>query len=361
MGDYKNKYRLDSTPLGRGGMAEVFRATHRETEKTYALKRARPGPGHEKRLSREIDTLLRLAHPHIMPVLDSDEDLSWYCMPIAQGNLHERAPDLFENERLGVIHDVARGIAHAHTHQVVHRDVTPNNIFFISDQERHRWVLGDFGLVSRPAGESTSLLTRGAMGTEWFVAPEMQIDAHIVDHRADIYSFGKTIEWMVTGRRGGIEQGSIPEPWVELIQQMTSVARDARPESIEQVIKALAGIEGSLRAQQRASWGGKVAVQKKGALPEAENLVLQVIAGEDFGSGLNFIRLDNKCHRLKTVGVRLALRFLVDEGLVEEREEYDDEEAYCVYSVTDAGFTWLQQNRNQLDLFLPPNDEDLSF
>jgi hypothetical protein len=363
MGNYKEKYRLDKTPLGKGGMAEVFRAIHRETEETYALKRATRGPGHDERLRREIDVLRGLKHSNIMQVLDCDEEHTWYCMPVAGGTLHDLAPELFDNEKLKVIEDIARGLGHAHAEQIVHRDVTPRNILALGERDERRWVIGDFGLVRRPPGQTTSLLTRAGMGTEWFAAPEVRVDGHMADHRSDVYSLGKTIEWMVTGSMSSDGRDFIPEPWGELVRRMTAVAREQRIASMAQVIEALAGIEKALRGRQREIWGGKVALPVRGELRKAEQMVLLAIVDSEFDVGPGFGWICTRCDELRPAGVRLAIRNLLGCNFIAQNvasDEHGDE--FLAYTVADPGFMWLEANRELIDLFVPVRvDDDIPF
>jgi serine/threonine-protein kinase len=203
-------YRLGPS-LGFGGYAEVFRAEHRDRPAaTVAFKRdhGRAVDG-AKRLRREISVQQVLNHPNLMPVLDADPGEGWYTMPLAIGSLRW----LFEDGRLGadareialdVAEQVSQGLGYAHEQGYLHRDVSPGNILgFEQTDGTLRWVVGDWGTVRRPLGETTTPLTDPGegLGTAGFAAPETyDIDAHAVDERADVYSLGRVVAWVLTGR-----------------------------------------------------------------------------------------------------------------------------------------------------------------
>src|SRR5688500_8599431 len=117
MASYKELYRLEPRPLGRGGQAEVFRAESRRTGDIVALKR-RIGASAvaTDRMRREIDVQSKLQHPNVMPVLDFDADeFSWFTMPIAADSLGIRTAPLAVDELKRVLLDAAAGLQAAHS------------------------------------------------------------------------------------------------------------------------------------------------------------------------------------------------------------------------------------------------------
>lgn len=113
----KPPYRLAREPLGVGGFAEVFEAEHRETGERVAFKRLLRKINREEalaRLRREIETLRRIDHPHVMPVLDHAADFSWYTMPLADAVLASLEPPIADKLLTTIVRECAAGLAAAH-------------------------------------------------------------------------------------------------------------------------------------------------------------------------------------------------------------------------------------------------------
>jgi tetratricopeptide (TPR) repeat protein/tRNA A-37 threonylcarbamoyl transferase component Bud32 len=195
--------------LGEGGMAEVMRARDRKHDRVVAIKVLRPELGlaiGPQRFKREIAIVARLAHPHILPLLDSGEagELLYYVMPLVEGeSLRERLErdgQLPVDEAISLTKQVASALAHAHSHGVVHRDIKPENILLTGDQV----LVADFGVASaledrvdsRPGARLTA--TGIVVGTPEYMAPE-QASGMVVDSRADQYALGCVLYEMLAG------------------------------------------------------------------------------------------------------------------------------------------------------------------
>ena len=125
----RSEYRLKHPPLGVGGQAEVFEAMRRGTNEKVALKRVNARDvAAISRMKHEVEVQRSLNHPHIMPIFDFAPDYSWYTMPVACRILGKLSPPLPEQMVMEVVRHCALGLAHAHAHESIHRDVTPNNI-----------------------------------------------------------------------------------------------------------------------------------------------------------------------------------------------------------------------------------------
>ena len=196
------RYRIERE-LGRGGMARVFLAHDTKHTRHVAVKVIRAefaaSLGRERFL-REIAIAARLRHPNIVPLYDSgDADgVLYFVMPYEEGlSLRSRINEsdrLSVAERVSVLRDIARALAYAHEHGVVHRDVKPDNVMLSGGAA----VVTDFGIAKAvseaqtgAAGAGPTLTQVGAgMGTPAYMAPEQATGDPSTDHRADIYSFG---------------------------------------------------------------------------------------------------------------------------------------------------------------------------
>ena len=198
--------------LGAGAMGAVFLADDLELERRVAIKVLPPevsdDTGIVERFRREAKTAARLDHPHIIPVyaVDSANGLHWFVMKYVAGRslesvLEETGP-LPMPFALRVLREAATGLAHAHKHGVVHRDVKPANIMLDGDD---RVVIMDFGISKVAAGavggdatikQLTSVGT--ALGTPHYMAPEQAL-GHAVDGRADQYALAIVAYRMLTG------------------------------------------------------------------------------------------------------------------------------------------------------------------
>lgn len=204
--------------LGRGGMGVVFLAHQSRPNREVAVKvlllSLMPDPARRARFlarfRREADAVAMLDHANILPIYEYGEqpDLAYLVMPyISGGTLRdrvERKGQLPLDEAAGFLSKAAVALDYAHNHGVIHRDVKPQNMLLYPDK---RLVLSDFGIakVAQAAADEdgqpvSALTTMGhVVGTPDYIAPE-QAMGHPIDGRADIYSLGVVLFYMVTGR-----------------------------------------------------------------------------------------------------------------------------------------------------------------
>src|SRR5262249_38349373 len=215
------KYRVIRR-LGTGGMGSVWLAEHTVMNRQVAVKVIRPDllakPGATERFLREVRAAAKLHHPNIVTAFDA-EPVSDSCLLVMEyvhgETLGERAKagPLPIAEACRAVRDAARGLAHAHSAGLVHRDVKPHNLICTADGTTK--VL-DFGLAGVGAGESiangaTGLTGAGmVVGTPDYIAPEQATDPHTADARADIYGLGCTLYHLLAGRPP-VPEGSIME------------------------------------------------------------------------------------------------------------------------------------------------------
>jgi serine/threonine protein kinase len=205
IGQKLGKYEIHGR-LGRGGMAEVYKAYQPGLDRFVAIKIIggyfADVPEFVARFKREARSIAQLRHAHIVQVFDFDiEDEIYYMVMeyIQGGTLHQRiqqhgALPVQDALRIGL--SLADALSYAHQRGMIHRDIKPANVMFATDGSEHP-VLTDFG-IARILGE-TALTTSGVVGTPAYISPEVG-RGEPVDERTDIYSMGVMLYEMVTGR-----------------------------------------------------------------------------------------------------------------------------------------------------------------
>ena len=200
--------------LTGGGMALVFMGEDHDLERKVVVKVLPPelaATVSAERFRREILTVARLQHPHIVPILKAGEvdGLPYFVMPYVDGESLDirlrRTGPLSVRETMAVMKDVARALAFAHERGVVHRDIKPGNILLASGSA----TVTDFGVAkalstARRSGETNKTkngLTNTGMslGTILYMAPEQAAGDPNIDGRADIYALGIAAYEMLSG------------------------------------------------------------------------------------------------------------------------------------------------------------------
>ena len=200
--------------LGSGGMGTVYKARHRRMKRIVAVKVLAASLGNNKsfvqRFQREVETAARLSHPNIVTAHDADvcEAGNYLVMEFIEGADLDRLVRLRGalSPRLAatLILQAARGLEHAHAEGVIHRDIKPANLLLDSDGSLK---ITDLGLVrstdlfgDSDSQESTLTKMGGILGTVDFMPPEQAFNPSLVDHRADVYSLGCTLFFLVMAR-----------------------------------------------------------------------------------------------------------------------------------------------------------------
>jgi serine/threonine-protein kinase len=222
--------------LGAGGMGEVYLAYDERLDRQVAIKRIRSdkGPTSERRerFRREARVAARLNHPAIVQVYDvlAEGDVDSIVMEAVEGTdlrtLIDGRP--LPLERAVVLaRDVAEGLAEAHRHGVVHRDLKSENVLVTA---AGRAKITDFGIAKRILAEKTdeSLTAIGhVMGTYRAMSPE-QARGEEVDHRSDLFSFGILLYEMLTGRSPFLAENELATLH-RVVNDRQTPARDVNP------------------------------------------------------------------------------------------------------------------------------------
>jgi Tol biopolymer transport system component len=183
--------------VGRGGFGVVYEARDSELGRTVAFKAVRAGARldlREERLLLEAEAAARCSHPNIVTLHDvgRSEHGPYLVLEFLRGTSLARRLEpgpLPLREALRVAVEVARGLAHAHAHGVVHRDLTPGNVFLCEDGQVKVLDLGMAHAFGRP---------RAAGGTRPYMAPE-QLAGAPEDERTDVFALGVVLYRMLTG------------------------------------------------------------------------------------------------------------------------------------------------------------------
>lgn len=192
--------------LGQGGMATVYKAYHPRLNRYVAIKMIHPAYLEDTnfltRFQREAQIIAALEHPHIVPVYDfSEHDGEPYLvMKLIEGSTLKEvlAQGLLPGEDiLTVLEPIASALDYAHRQGVLHRDVKPSNI--ILDQFGTPY-LSDFGLARLSVSGATTLSQDLMIGTPYYMSPEQAVGKGVIDHRADLYSFGVVLYELFVGQ-----------------------------------------------------------------------------------------------------------------------------------------------------------------
>jgi serine/threonine-protein kinase len=241
--------------LGGGGMSRVFVADDRALERKVAIKVLNPvlaATVSVARFEREIMVVAKLNHPNIVPVLSAGQvdGLPFFIMPFIEGESLRarivRGP-LSMRETVGILKDVARALAYAHSAGIVHRDIKPDNILIAGTAA----VVTDFGVAKAVSAARDRGISSGgqpitglgvSLGTPQYMAPEQAAADPSADHRADIYALGIVAYEMLVGSppfHGRTPQALLAAQLTELPPPLASRRYDVPVELSAMIMKCL--------------------------------------------------------------------------------------------------------------------------
>jgi serine/threonine-protein kinase len=235
--------------LGRGGMATVYLADDEKHQRQVAIKVLRPelaatlGP---ERFLREIGIAARLAHPHIVPLIDSGEagGVLYYVSPyVPGGSLRERLGQgpLPVGDAIRIAQEVGAGLDFAHRQGFVHRDVKPENILFADGLA----LLADFGIAraADACGTSASTSAGIAIGTPQYMSPEQAAGDPDLGPRSDLYGLACVVYEMLAGAPpfpGTNARAVMSQQVMEAPRPLRALRPDVPPAVDDAVARALA-------------------------------------------------------------------------------------------------------------------------
>jgi serine/threonine-protein kinase len=205
-----DRYELEGV-VGRGGMAEVYRARDLRLDRIVAIKTLRPDLARDQtfqaRFRREAQSAASLNHPSIVAVYDTGEDMStgspipYIVMEYVDGrtvrDLLIEGHRLLPERSLEIVSGVLRALEYSHQAGIVHRDIKPGNVMVTRNGDVK---VMDFG-IARAMNDAQSTMTQTAqvIGTAQYLSPE-QARGERVDARSDLYSTGCLMYELLTGR-----------------------------------------------------------------------------------------------------------------------------------------------------------------
>ena len=190
--------------IGTGGMAIVYKAKCHRLNRLVAIKILKSDLAQNeefrRRFNAESQAVAQLSHPNIVSVYDVSRggDMEYIVMELIDGitlkQYMEKRGQLNWRESLHFITQIMRGLSHAHSRGIIHRDIKPQNIMVLRDGSVK---VADFGIACLANQGQT--LTQEALGSVHYISPE-QARGDRIDARSDIYSAGVVLYEMLTGR-----------------------------------------------------------------------------------------------------------------------------------------------------------------
>ena len=233
--------------IGTGGMAVVYKAKCHRLNRLVAIKILKSDLAQDedfrRRFNAESQAVAQLSHPNIVSVYDVSRggDVEYIVMELIDGitlkQYMEKRGQLNWRESLHFITQIMRGLSHAHSRGIIHRDIKPQNVMVLRDGSVK---VADFGIACLENAAQT--LTQEALGSVHYISPE-QARGDRIDARSDIYSAGVVLYEMLTGRLP-FEGDSAVSVAIQHLSSVPLAPREINPDIPEQLelicLKAMA-------------------------------------------------------------------------------------------------------------------------
>ena len=224
--------------IGTGGMAIVYKAKCHRLNRLVAVKILKSDLAQDedfrRRFNAESQAVAQLSHPNIVSVYDVSRggDIEYIVMELIDGitlkQYMEKRGQLNWRESLHFITQIMRGLSHAHSRGIVHRDIKPQNVMVLRDGSVK---VADFGIACLENAAQT--LTQEALGSVHYISPE-QARGDRIDARSDIYSAGVVLYEMLTGRLP-FEGDSAVSVAIQHLSSVPLAPREVNPDIPEQL------------------------------------------------------------------------------------------------------------------------------
>ncbi len=224
--------------IGTGGMAVVYKAKCHRLNRLVAVKILKSDLAQDedfrRRFNAESQAVAQLSHPNIVSVYDVSRggDIEYIVMELIDGitlkQYMEKRGQLNWRESLHFITQIMRGLSHAHSRGIVHRDIKPQNVMVLRDGSVK---VADFGIACLENAAQT--LTQEALGSVHYISPE-QARGDRTDARSDIYSAGVVLYEMLTGRLP-FEGDSAVSVAIQHLSSVPLAPREINPDIPEQL------------------------------------------------------------------------------------------------------------------------------
>ena len=224
--------------IGTGGMAVVYKAKCHRLNRLVAVKILKSDLAQDedfrRRFNAESQAVAQLSHPNIVSVYDVSRggDIEYIVMELIDGitlkQYMEKRGQLNWRESLHFITQIMRGLSHAHSRGIVHRDIKPQNVMVLRDGSVK---VADFGIACLENAAQT--LTQEALGSVHYISPE-QARGDRIDARSDIYSAGVVLYEMLTGRLP-FEGDSAVSVAIQHLSSVPLAPREINPDIPEQL------------------------------------------------------------------------------------------------------------------------------
>ena len=295
--------------LGHGAMGIVYKAKDPLIDRVVAIKTINLGLAldekeeYEERFYQEAKAAGRLSHPNIVTIFDVGKsgDVAYIAMELLQGrelrDIMNESGLLPVDQVLDIVAQVAQGLAYAHEHDIVHRDVKPSNIMVVRDGHVK---ITDFG-IARLASSAVRTQSGMVLGSPKYMSPE-QVMGKVIDRRSDIFSLGVILYEMLTEQAPFVGENvnaimyqtlnvapvppsklnpAVPEMLNFIVAKALSKKLEDRYQNAKDFAIDLRACRDSLPRSGQKIDALKPTAADKGKLPDAIGMTGQMMAGEE--------------------------------------------------------------------------------